>query len=135
MGKEEFIKSIENSEEFKILSKLTNDADSNVDDALEEVVSLSMTALTLHGPDSREGVSNVDYKISLALLELAQRLEPGKHMKLVEFVSKLQKRTVTDSEGNPLKIDGATLFTDLPSLGYTELETWYDYGGSPRVGK
>ncbi|KAK2768747.1 hypothetical protein FQN54_000603 [Arachnomyces sp. PD_36] len=132
MGREDFYKQIENSEEFKILSKIANEADATVDDALEQVVSLSMTALALHGPDSSQGAPYTDYKTSLALLELAQRLEPAKHAKLVEFVSKLQKRTATDSAGNPLKTQGSTLWTDLPSLGYTELETWVEYGGNPR---
>lgn len=129
MGREKFFRRIENSEEFKILNKTANEADATAEDALEQIVNLSMTALATDGPDPHKGVALVDYNVSLALLELAQRLEPAKHHKLVEFVSKLQKQTATDSTGEPLKTQGSTLWTDLPSLGYVELETWVEYGG------
>ena len=89
-----------------------------------------MTAFAAHGLDGRNGIGLVEYNVSLAVMELAQRLEPGKHGKLVEFVSKLQRQTATDpATGEPLKRHKDALWTDLPSMGYTELETWYEFGG------
>ncbi|GLB38024.1 putative protein of unknown function (DUF3632) [Lyophyllum shimeji] len=131
MGRQDFIKQIENSEEFKILAKVANQADgATADDAVQQIAHMTMAALAARGPDVHGGVGLIDYNVSLALMELSQRLEPGKHRRLVEFVSILQKQTATDpSSGKPLKIQGDTLWTDLPSLGYTELETWYEYGG------
>lgn len=127
MGKQDFIRKIENSEEFKILEKVANQSDATPEGAVQQIASMTMAALAVHGPGAHGGV---DYNVSLALMELAQRLEPAEHLKLVDFVSALQKQTATDpSTSEPLKVQGATLWTDLPSLGYTELETWYEFGG------
>lgn len=129
MGRADFIKQVESSEEFKILDRVTKH-DATVDDALQKVIDMTMVATTVHGPNSLQGAGLVDYNVALALMELSQRLEPAKHGKLVEFISKLQKQTATDPlTGEPQKIQGDTLWTDLPSFGYTELETWYEFGG------
>jgi hypothetical protein len=137
MGREEFYQKILSSDEFKILSKLANDeAGATVGDALEQVVNLSMSALAIHGPDSNMGASYVDYKVSLALFELAQSLEPSQHHQLVEFVAQLQKRTAIDpATGKPVVTDKSVLWTDMPSMGYVELETYVEYGGNPRDSK
>ncbi|GAD97534.1 hypothetical protein AN9206.2 [Paecilomyces variotii No. 5] len=129
MGKEAFINQLESSDEFKVLDRVANH-DATVDEALQKVVDMTVVATTVHGPNSLKGAGLVDYNVALAILELSQRLEPAKHGKLVEFISKLQKRTATDPlTGEPQKIQGDTLWTDLPSLGFTELETWYEFGG------
>jgi hypothetical protein len=130
MGREDFIKQIESSEEFKILDRLVNQPDATVEDALQQVVNLTLATLNIKGLNPHKGYGAVDYNVSIALMELTQRLEPAKHHKLVEFLSKLQKQTATDpAKGEPLKIQGDTLWVDLPSFGYTELETWAEYGG------
>ncbi|KAL1861254.1 hypothetical protein Plec18170_001769 [Paecilomyces lecythidis] len=129
MGKEAFIKQLESSEEFKVLDRVASD-NATVDEALQKVIDMTAVATTVHGPNSLKGAGLVDYNVALAVLELSQRLEPTKHGKLVEFISKLQKQTATDPlTGEPQKIQGDTLWTDLPSFGYTELETWYEFGG------
>ncbi|ORY61460.1 uncharacterized protein BCR38DRAFT_467420 [Pseudomassariella vexata] len=133
MGREDFYKKVLDSEEFKLLDKLANQADATPEGAVQQVADMAMAAHATHSDDVHRGAGFVDYNVSLALLELVQRLEPAKHCKLVDFVSDLQKQTGTDpSTGESLKIQGETLFTDLPSLGYTELETWCEFGGDPR---
>ncbi|GAQ10113.1 hypothetical protein ALT_7434 [Aspergillus lentulus] len=129
MGKENFIRQIENSVEFKLLDKVIKE-ELTAQDAVQEVINMTMTALSIHGPTKQGGIGLPDYNISLAAMELAQRLEPSKHTKLVEFVSHLQKQIVVDPSTNePLTVQGDILWTDMPSLGYTELETWYEFGG------
>jgi hypothetical protein len=129
MGKENFIRQIENSVEFKLLDKVIKD-EVTAQDAVQEVINMTMTALSIHGPNKQGGIGLPDYNISLAVMELAQRLEPSKHTKLVEFVSHLQKQTAVDPSTNePLTVQGDILWTDMPSFGYTELETWYEFGG------
>ncbi|KAJ5623880.1 hypothetical protein N7510_000189 [Penicillium lagena] len=124
-----FIRQIEGYEEYKDINLV---AQNNVtaDDAVQCIKDKTMAALVAHGPTSRDGVGLVDYNVSLSVMELAQRLVPGQHGTLVEFMSKLQKETAIDpGTGEALKSDKDILWTDLPSFGYTELEGWYEYGG------
>ncbi|PGG96499.1 hypothetical protein AJ79_09559 [Helicocarpus griseus UAMH5409] len=130
----DFIEHIEDLEEFEILSKLANnEADTKVDNALEQILDLSTAAHAARNPKvATGGAAQVDYNVSLALMELAQRLEPVQHHKLIEFVTKLQRQTAIDpSTGEPIKIQGETLWTELPSLAYVETETWREFGGNP----
>ncbi|KAF9893071.1 hypothetical protein FE257_012482 [Aspergillus nanangensis] len=129
MGKENFIRQIENSVEFKLLEKVVKE-EGTAQDAVQDVINLTMRALSIHGPNKLAGIGLPDYNVSLAVMELAQRLEPSKHTKLVEFVFYLQKQVAVDPSTNePLKVQGDILWTDMPSFGYTELETWYEFGG------
>ncbi|GIK07663.1 hypothetical protein Aspvir_003329 [Aspergillus viridinutans] len=129
MGKENFIRQIENSVEFKLLDKVVKE-EVTAQDAVQEVINMTMSALSIHGPTKQGGIGLPDYNVSLAVMELAQRLEPSKHSKLVEFVSHLRKQVAVDPSTNePLRVQGDTLWTDMPSFGYTELETWYEFGG------
>ncbi|PKX89052.1 DUF3632 domain-containing protein [Aspergillus novofumigatus IBT 16806] len=129
MGKENFIRQIENSVEFKLLDKVVKE-EVTPQDAVQEVINMTMTALSIHGPSKQGGIGLPDYNVSLGVMELAQRLEPSKHTKLVEFVSHLQKQIAVDPSTNePLSVQGDILWTDMPSFGYTELETWYEFGG------
>ncbi|KAJ5822845.1 hypothetical protein N7447_005185 [Penicillium robsamsonii] len=129
MGKEDFIRQIENSVEFKFLDKVVKE-DVTPQDAVQETINMTMNALSIHGPDKHNGVGLPDYNISLAVMELAQRLEPSKHTKLVEFISHLQKQVAVDPSTNkPLRVQDDILWTGMPSFGYTELETWYEFGG------
>ncbi|KAL4992919.1 hypothetical protein BDV10DRAFT_180069 [Aspergillus recurvatus] len=129
MGKENFIRQIENSVEFKLLDKVVKQ-EVTAQDAVQEVVNMTMSALSIHGPNKQGGIGLPDYNVSLAVMELAQRLEPSQLTKLVEFISHLQKQVAVDPSTNePLRVQGDTLWTDMPSFGYTELETWYEFGG------
>lgn len=129
MSGTEFIRELENSQEFILLNKLAHEA-TTIEDVIQHLVDETMTALAVHGPTKHNGVGLPDYNVSSALMELVQRLEPAKHKKLVEFVFQLQKQVAIDPSTNePLKTDNATLWTDLPSFGYTEYETWYEFGG------
>lgn len=127
----EFLKSMENSQQFKILNDLVTRPDSSVDEALDQITNLTISALA---PSDDEDFTpeKVDYIISFTLMMLVQRLEPAKHKKLVQFLYGLQKRTATDpSTGEPLTVGPtkSVLWTNLPSFGYTELETWDEFGG------
>lgn len=127
--KRAFIRQIEGSEEYKAID-LAVQNNVTADDAVQRIKDMTMAALAVHGPTARGGVGLVDYNVSLAVVELAQRLEPGQHGKLVEFMSKLQKETAIDpNTGKPLGFDKDILWTGLPSFGYTELEGWQEFGG------
>ncbi|KAJ5123972.1 uncharacterized protein N7515_007797 [Penicillium bovifimosum] len=129
MGKDNFIRQIENSVEFKSLDKVVKE-ELTAQDAVQTIIDMTMSALSTHGPNKQGGIGLPDYNVSLAVMELAQRLEPSKHTRLVEFISHLQKQTAVDPSTNePLKVQGDILWTDMPSFGYTELETWYEFGG------
>lgn len=89
-------------------------------------------------PDEEKGLvpSNVDYFISLSLMALVQELDPTKHGRLVEFLCALQKQIATDpstGESLTVDIDKEVLWTNLPSLRYTEAETWREFGGDYKV--
>ncbi|KAJ6155099.1 hypothetical protein N7470_005665 [Penicillium chermesinum] len=108
MGKEDFIRQIENSDEFKLLDRVIKE-EATVQDGVQNIVNVTMSALATHGPNNMNKIGLADYNISLATMELAQRLEPstGKHTKLVELLSHLQKQIATDpSTDEPLKVQG-----------------------------
>ena len=129
MGRAYFIQQIENSVEFKLLDKVVRE-EVPAQDAVQDVISMTMSALFIRGPDKHGGIGLPDYNIFLAVMELAQRLEPSKNTKLVQFISHLQKQVAVDPSTNELlRVQGDTLWTDMPSFGYTELETWYEFGG------
>jgi hypothetical protein len=128
MGREDFIRQIENSVEFDFLDKVVKE-EVTVQDAIQKVINMTMSALSIHGPKEQGGIGLPDYSVSLAIMELVQRLEPSRHTKLVEFITHLQKQVAADSATNkPLKAQRDTLWTEMPSFGYTELETWYECG-------
>ncbi|CAI7563871.1 unnamed protein product [Penicillium pancosmium] len=129
MGNENFIRQVESSVEFKFLDKVVKE-EFTAQDAVQDLINMTMSALSIHGSNKQGGIGLPDYNVSLAVMELAQRLEPSKHTKLVEFISHLQKQVAVDPSTNePLRVQGDTLWTDMPSFGYTELETWYEFGG------
>ncbi|KAK6218747.1 hypothetical protein LQW54_002671 [Pestalotiopsis sp. IQ-011] len=120
MLKQRWVSQFSATEEFKILNDLVAEVDATASGAVEQIVALAKT--------SRPGL--VDYHVSLSVLELAQHLTPDRHERLVDFMWQLQKQTLTDpTTGEPLQTQERTLFRDLPSFGYTELETWDEYGG------
>jgi hypothetical protein len=124
-----FIRQIEGYEEYKVIELVVQN-NATADVAVQRIKEMTMAALAAHGPTARDGVGLVDYNVSLSVVELAQRLEPGQHGTLVEFMSKLQKETAMDpATGEPLEFDKDILWTGLPSFGYTQLEGWCEYGG------
>ncbi|KAJ5662992.1 hypothetical protein N7507_003723 [Penicillium longicatenatum] len=129
MGREDFIRQIENSIEFDFLDKVVKE-EVTVQDAIQKLIDMTMSALSVHGSKEQGGIGLPDYNVSLAIMELVQRLEPSKHTKLVEFTIHLQKQVAIDPATNEsLKVQRDTLWTEMPSFGYTELETWYECGG------
>lgn len=125
MLKQRWVSQFSATEEFKVLDDLVNEADATASGTVEQILALVKT--------SRPGL--VDYHVSLSVLELAQRLTPDRHERLVDFMWQLHKQTMMDpTTGEPLQTHEMTLFRDLPSFGYTELETWDEYGGG-RKGK
>lgn len=127
----EFLKSMENSKQYQILNDLVTNPDASVDSTLDQITDLAISAIA-PSDDENFTPGNVDYVISFTLMMLVQSLEPTKHTKLVQFLCGLQKRTVTDPEtGEPLMVGPtkAVLWTNLPSFGYTEMETWDECGG------
>lgn len=122
---------MENSKQYKILNDLVISPDASVDNALDQITDLTISALA-PSDDENFTPGNVDYVISFTLMMLVQRLEPTKHSKLVQFLYGLQKRTVSDpATGEPLTVGPtkAIIWTNLPSFGYTEMETWDECGG------
>lgn len=124
-----FIKEIEGYEEFKLVDQFVQDK-TTFNHAIQRIRELTLAGHTAR-PNSLGGAGNPDYRVSLSVMELAQRFEPGQHGQLIEFMLEFQKETVLDPiSGEPLKTQGDVLWTDLPSFGYTELETWCEFGGS-----
>ena len=122
---------MENSKQYQILNNLVNNPEASINDALDQITHLALSALA-PSDDKSFTPGNVDYILSFTLLMLVQRLEPTKHSKLVQFLYGLQKCIVSDpATGEPLTEgpSNEVLWTDLPSFGYTELETWDECGG------
>lgn len=61
-----------------------------------------MSALSIYGLNKPHGIGLPDYNVSLAIMELAQRLDPSKHTKLVELGSHLQKQVAVIPSTNEL---------------------------------
>lgn len=122
---------MENSKQYQILNNLINNPEASVDDALDQITHLTLSAFA-PSDDENFTPENVDYVISFTLMMLVQRLEPIKHSKLVQFLYGLQKHIVTDpATGEPLTEEplNRVFWTNLPSFGYTEMETWEEFGG------
>ncbi|CRG89757.1 Methionine--tRNA ligase, mitochondrial [Talaromyces islandicus] len=124
-----WLREIEGYEEFNLVNQFIQD-NITFDHALQRIRELTLAGHAAR-PNSMGGAANPDYRVSLSVLELAQRLEPGQHRQLVKFMSRFQKETARDPATNePLTAQGHILWTDLPSFGYTELETWCETGGN-----
>ncbi|KAJ4408453.1 hypothetical protein N0V82_009682 [Gnomoniopsis sp. IMI 355080] len=117
----------ENTDEFAVLSNLVNQDNFTVEQALEHINDLTMVALSRYPSNPEQGHGLVEYRISQCVLELAQRLEPNIHAKLVAFLVELSQRTAMNpSTGEPLEDqEGAVLWTELPSFGYSVDEEYY----------
>ncbi|ETS77090.1 hypothetical protein PFICI_10964 [Pestalotiopsis fici W106-1] len=118
------------TEEFKLLHDLVTKDEATARDAVQQVDKMAIAATAARGT-GRGVASLVDYNVSLSVLELAQQLEPTKQTKLVEFMSLLQQNEQKNpATGETLLVDSGRLFQDLPSFGYTELESWVQFGGA-----
>jgi hypothetical protein len=104
MEKENFIRMIENSVEFKLLDKVAKE-EITVKDAVQDLMNMTMSALSIRGLNKQGGIGLLDYNVSLTVMELAQRLEPSKHTNLIDFILHLQKQVAIDTSRNePLKV-------------------------------
>lgn len=118
MSDEEGILFFEKSNEFSLLQELVDEEiRTTIDDVLRYVN---------EGAEARnlEGQSPNVWHLFLSVLELAQRLEPGKQGVLVEFMSRLQKQGVLNhpETGRPAEDEAGVYWSDLPHWGYAELE-------------
>ncbi|KAJ5287526.1 hypothetical protein N7478_003212 [Penicillium angulare] len=130
MTKEDFIQEFEKSDEFKLLDKVVNE-EITMQDAFFHLLKLTMDQLSIYGPEDWNKFGTPDYNVACATVELAQRLEPSKHSKLVEFMYHLQKQVaIYPSTNEPLDAQGHIFWTELPSFGYTEFEEWEEFGGA-----
>lgn len=101
-------------------------------DACQEVVNMTMGIFYAAGKGHDWlGLGDSDYRISLSVVQLAERLEPSKQTKLVEFMTHLHKQVAVDPSTNEvLRSQGSAFWADMPTFGYTELETWDSFGGN-----
>ncbi|KAH8658236.1 hypothetical protein BX600DRAFT_552404 [Xylariales sp. PMI_506] len=107
-NKRRHIQKIEQSPEFRLLDRVANRDGVTPQDAIQQAVDWATVAAAAQSTWPHCSAGTVDYHISLAAMELV--IEDPK-------------------TGEPLQIQGSTLWTEMPSLGYTELETWCEYGG------
>ncbi|OJJ85631.1 DUF3632 domain-containing protein [Aspergillus glaucus CBS 516.65] len=90
-----------------------------LDNALDQIVDLTLAAHMAPNKEEYFTLGNVDYYLSLALMEHVQNLEPSKQKRLVEFICGLQKRTATDpSTGEPLRNAFVAQFTQATNISY-----------------
>ncbi|EPS27173.1 hypothetical protein PDE_02116 [Penicillium oxalicum 114-2] len=131
MSNKNFIRQIESMSEFKLLQTVVK-GEIKIQDAVQKIVDRTMSTLpSASGATQRSDIGLTDYNVSLAVMELAQRLEIPDRARLVEFTIHLQEQVALDPASNePLKVQGDILWRDMPSFGYTELETWFEFGGA-----
>lgn len=118
MSDEEGVLFFEKSHEFSLLQELVGDQPrTTVDDVLRHVNNGAEARI-------REGQYPNVWHVFLSVLELAQRLEPGRQGFLVEFMSGLQKQGVLKdpNTGGLVEDEAGVYWSDLPHWGYTELE-------------
>lgn len=130
MSHEEGILFFEKSHEFSLLQELVDEKiRTTVDDVMQHVNDGAETRIL-------EGQSPNVWHLFLSVLELAQRLEPGKQGVLVEFMSRLQKQGVLKhpDTGRPVEDEAGVYWSDLPHWGYTELEETDQYGAVGKEG-
>lgn len=70
----EFLDIVKNSKEFKILYDLVNNSDATVDEALDQVTNLTLSALAAPDEENFFTYDNIDYNVSPALMVLCQSL-------------------------------------------------------------
>lgn len=130
MSNKSSIRQIESTSEFELLQTVVK-GEIKIQDAVQKIVDRTMSTLSASGATQRSDIGLTDYNVSLALMELAQRLEEPDRARLVEFTIHLQEQVALDPASNePLKVQGDILWRDMPSFGYTELETWSEFGGA-----
>jgi hypothetical protein len=126
-----FLESIRNSQHFKMLNDFVNNPNTTINNAIDQIVNETIAAHTDPDKENFFTPGNIDYHLSLALMELVQLLEPSKHRKLVEFVCGLQKQVARDpSTGEPISLQRPSdvLWTRMP-FGFIEREAWEECGG------
>lgn len=126
MKDEKFIKEVESFAEFKLVEKVVK-GQRRVQDAChpgrrQEAVNFTLNIFSAAGKGHDWlGLGDSDYGISLSTLELAQRLEPSKQTKLVEFITRLHGQVaINPSTTETLKSQGSAFCADMPTSGYTE---------------
>lgn len=108
------------TQEFKILHSLVTDPDASATDAVQQVLNLTVTELLSKDDLSRNQFKgDVAWKICILIIDIAADTPPVRQTKLLDFVSRLQKVTVTDPRTGERVGRGnfGYLWTDLHSFG------------------
>lgn len=106
-------------EEFNILYNLITYPNASIEEAVEKVVNRTLKESTTLDEDF---VANVCFLI----MEIATNTVPAEQANLVEFVSQLQKVSVTNPETGEQVIDpdGHRVWQDLSTLGIFVTDFW-----------
>ncbi|EFY84857.1 hypothetical protein J3458_014305 [Metarhizium acridum] len=119
----QWIISMQDYPEFKIINRLVQEPDSTVRDALEEFQRLTLSLI-----DARnQNLFDLHpWHTFCCLFEVAKRTDHDKQDKLVDFAIGLQRVTVTNpATGEQPRQDGQLLWTEMPALGYTAADDWH----------
>jgi len=66
------------------------------------LINMTMSVLSIYGLNKPHGIDLPDYNVSLTIRELAQRLDPSEHTRLVELGPHLQKQVAVIPSTNEL---------------------------------
>lgn len=114
------------TQEFKILHALVTDPNASASNAVHQVLNLTTTELSSKNDMSRDQFeSDVAWNIGVLTIDIAANTAPAQQTELLDFISQLQKVTVTDPRtGEMVKCGNfGYLWTDLPSLGMHAADT------------
>lgn len=132
-----WVAEIEDFPEFKILHKLIeSDTPSTIGEVLEELFRRISSILPPNTTPNQIALGNHCWHLATSLLEIAARTAPTKQAILVDFVAELRRIEVLDPSsdtGEILKHDGAELWREFPTLGYTIADD-YNVGISSLLG-
>ncbi|KAF8849331.1 hypothetical protein BDZ45DRAFT_810039 [Acephala macrosclerotiorum] len=123
-----WVAEIEVFPEFKILHKLIElNTPCTVGEVLEELGRHTSSILPLNTVPNQIALGNHCWHLATSLLEIVARTPPTKQGVLVNFVVQLREVEVLDPSsetGEVLKHDGAELWREFPTLGYTIADSY-----------
>ncbi|CZR67915.1 uncharacterized protein PAC_17814 [Phialocephala subalpina] len=117
------VSEIEAFPEFKILHKLIQPTSpTTTQETLGELSTLTLSILPPNTTPNQIALGNHCWHLATSLLEIVARTPPSNQGVLVDFVVQLRKIEVPDpglDNGEVLKHDGAEVWREFPTLGYT----------------
>jgi hypothetical protein len=127
-GQTKWIAELEEKPEFKILETLVGDPNTTPNDAVTQLVELTMKCTTEENP-----ISYHCWITACALLEMAARTAPEHQAKLIAFLYLLRSITLKNPDSDELweivKGEGV-VWKDLPTFGYTIADEMGSFGNS-----